>query len=471
MSEVPFGVARPRLFTAQQCQQMHEAAVRILVEHGIRVNHAGAQEAATRAGLRVAGDRVLVERARIEEFVAASQAAGKARPASAPPTDEIRIGVHHYPQNVHLLDTDDTAPFTTERLIEATKFVDTLAERGVNGYAPGVPMDVPGDLEQLLQYKIAAQYCRQGRRQVEIRNARMLPYAMEMAEVLGDPVRGFPIYVVTPLELDDEFLDLFLAKDLGLSYVQVSNMTSVGATTPIRVPEALALAAAEILGCAIILQAITSLEVRWGLRVCPIDMRSLAFSLGSPEEILFQLANDELNAWYHGQEPGPPMCILHTQAKRPNPQATSERMCQMTFAALCGTRSFGGGGAISLDEIFSPEQLLLDCELRDHVTRLLRGIDPECDPAAAAAEVNLGLEEGGFVGLDSTAQLARGLYWTPRLFERRALGAWERAGRPSLHDQAKEMVRTQLAGYNYELEPDLSRRIEAIYARAVRELA
>jgi len=471
LPDVPFGVSRPQLFTEDQLRRIHEAAVTILIENGIRVNHAAAREAAARAGLRVAGDRVLLERSVINEFVAASMAEGKVQPwRPAPLSADIVLDVHRYPQNVHVLATDEIAPFTTETLIEATKLVDTLAERGVRGYAPGIPADVPSDLEQLLQYKIAAQYCRDGKHHVEIRNARMLPYAMEMAEVLGNPVHGFDTYVVTPLRLNNEFLDVLMADGSGLTYVTVNDMTSVGATTPIRVPDALALAAAEVIGCAIILREITPLEIHWSVRVCPIDMHSMALSLGSPEEILFQLAGDEVNAFYHGYEPWPPGGNLHSQAKLPDAQAAAERMAQMTFGVLCGSRSFGGAGTLSLDEVFSAEQLMIDCEMRDHVARLIRGIDPECDPVAAAAEAALGVKEG-FLGLDTTAMLARQVYWAPRLFERRALAGWERAGQPSLRRQAKDMAHEQLKRFNYELESELLRKIEAIYARAYSELA
>jgi trimethylamine---corrinoid protein Co-methyltransferase len=472
MPEIPFGVVRPRLFTDNQLAVIHEAAVAILLDNCIEVKHARACEAAARAGLRVIGNRIRLERAVIEEFVTHYLSTGKEQAApSEPPSADITLNVHRYPQHVHDLATDAIKPFTTAALIEATKLIDVLTESGVRGAAPGIPADVPGDLEHLLQYKISAQYCREAKRSMVIRNARMLPYAMEMTEALDCPLRGFGIYVVTPFRLGGEFLDVLMAKESGLTYVTVHNMTSVGAAVPIRLPDALAFAAAEVIGCAIVLRKITSLEVDWSLRVCPIDMRSLAFSLGSPEEILFQLATDEVNAFYHGRAPGPPACTLHTQAKLPNPQAGSELMAQMTFAALCGTRSFGGAGALSVDEIFSAEQLLLDCEMRDHTSRLVRGIDPNCDAAGALAEATQGIAEGTFAGLDSTAALARQIYWSPRLFERRSLGGWLNTGQQDLHRQVKDMVHTYIAQHNYELEPGLLHKLDAIYARAYRELA
>jgi len=463
--------ARPRIFTEEQLERIHAAAVKILTEQGIRVLHEGACAAAARAGLRVSGDRVYPDSARVSEFVKRTQATGRRIGGDrAEPEPKIALGTHSYQTHYHLIDTDEIVPYTTELLIEATKFVDTMAEFGVTSGAPGTPSDVPGDLRQLAQYKTGALYCRDGRQSVEIYNARMMPYVMEMAEALGHPVRSLSVYMVSPLTLGVEFMDLLLGGRSGLEHVSVGNMPTAGGTAPIRVAEALALAAAEAMGGAIIIEELTKLEVSWSFRVCPLDLRTMAISFGAPEEAIFQLANGELNAFYHGHEPGPPWFILHSQAKLPDMQAAAERMCQLMFGALFGGRSFRGGGTLSLDEVFSPEQLVIDVEMAQHVSRLIQGMDPECDPAAAAAEVAAGREHG-FWGLDSTAARFREVYWASRLFERRSLLAWQQAGGSDLRRRAKDFARAQMGKYGYEAKPEVRAAVERIYHRASRELA
>ena len=61
------------------------------------------------------------------------------------------------------VEQDRVVPYTTERLIEMTKLVDSLADDGVYGAPPGIPVDVHPDLQPLAQYRIAATLCSPGR--------------------------------------------------------------------------------------------------------------------------------------------------------------------------------------------------------------------------------------------------------------------------------------------------------------------
>jgi hypothetical protein len=46
----------------------------------------------------------------------------------------------------------------------------------------------------------------------------------------------------------------------------------------------------------------------------------------------------------------------------------------MALGAFLGARHFSCAGTLSLDEIFSPVQLLVDCEMRDWVQRAIQGV-------------------------------------------------------------------------------------------------
>ncbi len=155
----------------------------------------------------------------------------------------------------------------------------------------------------------------------------------------------------------------------------------------------------------------------------------MSVTLGGPEEYPLQWACDELNAWYHNRPVGPPWGSLHTQAKLPDQQAAVEHMTGLFTGALFGARVFTGIGRMSLDEVFSPEQAVIDLELRDHVQRLLAEADVGCDPEACLAEAKAGAE-GGFLGLDSTVeQYQQAMTSSP---PRRCGGRWSAStGAPS----------------------------------------
>ena len=89
----------------------------------------------------------------------------------------------------------------------------------------------------------------------------------------------------------------------------------------------------------------------------------------------------------------------------------------MTTRTLLGVRRFGVAGMLSLDEVFSPEQLLYDIEIRDHAQRIAKGIDGDCDHGRCLEDVRESIHQKGFVALDTTVNTYRDVYWHPRLFE------------------------------------------------------
>jgi len=196
----------------------------------------------------------------------------------------------------------------------------------------------------------------------------------------------------------------------------------------------------------------------------------MAMVLGSPEDFLLQLGLAEVNAYFHGTRWSPAAASVHTNAKLPGPQACSEKASLMTAGALLGARSFGAIGTLSLDEVFSPEQLLYDLEIKEHVQRLVEGIDGECDPERCLRDVIEGLEQKSFVGIESTLAGYRAFYWHPKLFERQFLGAWEKEGARTIRERTRTRVRELLKQYEYELEPELRRELDKLLDRARADL-
>jgi len=454
---------------------MELAALRILERTGIAVPDDDMRRRLASHGFAVSGERVRIPSAQVRKFLEAERQAdgdGSAR-GSRPlesPDPAIQLSVSPYPQHVHDPCTDAVMPFDAERLIEATRLIHVLHSRGITSSPPGCPTDVPPALQPVLQYWIAATSSRQGRHPVDPKSAPTVPYIMEMAAVLGHPLQQLPVYVFSPLTLSGESLRCALQSRDQLTAVHVSDMASLGSTTSARVGDALALCAAEVIGAAILTRDLVGLPVHWSLRLCPLDLRSMAMVLGSPEDLLLQLANAEVNAHFQGVPWNPAASSLHTAAKLPGAQACTEKTSAMTTGALLGARRFGTAGSLSLDEVFSPEQLLYDLEARDHVERLVRGLDGDCSAERCLAEVTEGLEQKTFAGLHSTLSTHRNLYWQPGLYERSFLSAWAEDGARTIRQRAREMIADLLGQYDYELEPERRAELDSILARARREL-
>jgi trimethylamine:corrinoid methyltransferase-like protein len=126
---------------------------------------------------------------------------------------------------------------------------------------------------------------------------------------------------------------------------------------------------------------------------------------------------------------------------------------------------------LSLDEVFSPEQLLYDIEMKDHVQRLVKGIDGDCDPERCLKDAMESVQQKSFVGLNTTLDAYREVYWHPSLFERQFLAGWEGEGAKTIRQRTHAMIRELLSEHEYELEPELRRELDKILAKARAELS
>jgi len=475
MSASAFTVSRSAFFSLEQLERVEEAMYRILESVGIELRDEKAREALGACGFGGRDGRVRIERNVAEAFLrgvrerngnAFSLQPQPLQPASS----RFEVGVSNYSMHVHDLETDRIVPYTTEKLIEATKLVDVLHDRGVRCTAPGTPLDVPGPLQPVVQLWVSATYCRGGRRPGDVKSLESLPYIVDMAQALGNPLRHVDVWVFTPLMLRGESLACALALRDQLTSVHVGSMPSLGGTASIHPGDAFALAAAEVVGSAILVRELLGREPNWWVEVVPADMKTLMQVFGSPENFLLQLLGAEVNAYLHGTPWHPAAGNIHVMAKMPGVQASAERASLMTAGALLGQRYFGSVGTLSLDEVFSAEQLLYDLEIKEHVERLVQGMEAACDPERCLADVLEAMEAGVHAALEATREAYRDVYWQPGFFERRSLSAWQADGCPSIRQQVHAEIRRLVAQHDYALEPDVQREIDKVLARARAQL-
>lgn len=463
----PLRFYRNEIISLDQAARVHALAKRVLGEIGLEVRHELALERLQAEGFRVAGHRVFFEPAVVDEYVDEMRRwlAARAGLASPPDDGRLTLSVSSYSLHVHDIETDRVVPYTTDSLIEMCKLLDTLADDGVYGVPSGIPTEEPPDLQPIAQYRIAALYARQGATPVDPTSAMTANYLLEMADVMERPIHSLPVYIPSPLRLGGESLDVVLACVDRLSHIPVSSMPSAGATAPLHPFGALVLAAAEVMGGMVAVRILTDKPTSFGVEILPFDLRAGAMVFGSPENLLFQMLCRDVNRFY-GWEWDPAPNNIYVMSKLPDAQAAADKATIMALGAFLGARHFGAAGTLSLDDIFSPEQLLLDCEIRDWVQRATQGVwmaEEAVDDWLA--EIRAGVQ-GSFIALDSTLDHYRRHVWYPKRFERRAIGAWLADGQPRLSDRLKQEVRRRIAAHDFELEAQKRRAIEHIYAAA-----
>jgi trimethylamine:corrinoid methyltransferase-like protein len=185
--------------------------------------------------------------------------------------------------------------------------------------------------------------------------------------------------------------------------------------------------------------------------------------------MLFHLLSADFNhfyGWGRWGSPGRGSGNIHVMAKLPDGQSAAEKAAIMVLGAHLGVRHFGCAGTLSLDEIFSAEQLLLDCEIRDWVQRSIQGVQlGEGDVQDWLAEVKAGIHRG-YMGLDSTLDHHQQHVWYPRFFQRGAVGQWLEKGQPKLSQRLRQEAKRRIAAHNFELDATRRAEIERIYASA-----
>jgi trimethylamine--corrinoid protein Co-methyltransferase len=202
------------------------------------------------------------------------------------------------------------------------------------------------------------------------------------------------------------------------------------------------------------------------IRAHPFDMQKTAFVYGSAEDLLGGLLQCQLNRRY--RIPVVAKSLL-TTAKEPDSHAGAEKASHTLAAALAGAQYFTNAGVLAVDEIYSPEQVIIDIEIVQYVRRVLTGLEfsEEAVGLDAIKEVGIG---GNFLIHPTTLSRYRDALWNPALFEHSMLNNWKEKGATSLRDRAREIARKKIAQHMYELSGDIQRDLNEIWAHAQKTL-
>ncbi|HQK92303.1 MAG TPA: trimethylamine methyltransferase family protein [Armatimonadota bacterium] len=449
----------------EQIGRMHDEALGLIETVGLHVGHREIRGIlADHEGVTVDGEVVRFAPDRVEAAVAAQY-----YPPELSQFDyEMVAGA--YALNVTDPGDGHTRPATTDDLRFLVKLADRL---GCWGSAPARPTDIPSpELQEIALQRIAWENSPRKDCGPLDANPRSTPevaeYVYEMAQALG---RDFSLgyWIISPFRANADELDIiyrFLDRRVPM---WVATMPIMGATCPISHVGAYVQSLAELLAGLTVLHLISRggpiyCSVIDSVRAYPFDMRYGTFVYGSPEDILATLIQCQLNPRY-----GIPICAksLLTWDKLPGPQAAAEKCAHTLAAALAGARLFTNAGLISVDEICSPEQLVIDYEIVQYVRATLRGF--EFTDAAlsvdAIREVGIG---GGFLDHESTLASFREAFWEPTLFDHRMLQTWRMQGAEDMRVRARHRARQLVAEHDFEL-PETSRRaLGSIYRRAER---
>jgi len=343
--------------------------------------------------------------------------------------------------------------------------------RDIAGVVPLVPGDVPPVLVSLASERIALEESRKLGGLLTVLDPEEIRYLIEMNLAAGRRYQMLQQISISPLRFNDEGLEAAL-QFLGRSDVDVhlaGPIPMAGATCPIEPRAALVQSLAEELGFCVAREVLTGSRGIGIARVEHFDLQYGSIVFGSPEWCLYRAMI--LQAYEYLTGAPVRWGMFRSVAKQPDEQAACERTASVLWQALLGARHFGAAGQLSVDEVFSPQQVVIDEEILRYVERLVGGLPVVADAGDVLALIREGVAENGFAGLPSTAGTFRHFCWFPSLFRHWNVSRWQTEGAPSVLSVAWDRVKERAAQSKHRLGEEALRAVESIYSKAAARFA
>jgi trimethylamine--corrinoid protein Co-methyltransferase len=402
---------------------IHYSALRVLDQVGMEIQNRRLLEVLGDFGLSVDFE---TQRARfppglVERFIAE---ADKHVWESAKPRVSAAAGVYH--GLYHDPFSGELVPWTEQALA----FYFALARHlpHVNGASMlGCRLPVPGPLEPLYERYYCWKYGAEEGGSIYM--DEICPYLLELYQILAEE-RGLPleqvfhatVYLVPALKLGrHESYQLAYFWERGLRVGIGGGMGAMGATAPVTLAGAVVLNLAEQLALRILNWALYN-EKRLHLSsaISVMDMRTGARPYGAPEMALTNLMTAQLARHYGASFSGQAGL---SDAKLPSVEAGAQKALTTLPTLVAGGSVWLDAGLLSIDEVFSPIQMVLDNEFLSALRRFT--YEFEISEEAIGLETILEVGPGGhYLDSEHTLRYFRDEHWRPTIWSRQMLNPW-----------------------------------------------
>jgi trimethylamine--corrinoid protein Co-methyltransferase len=264
------------------------------------------------------------------------------------------------------------------------------------------------------------------------------------------------VYMISPLKFASVEAGQFAwFADRGWE-VHVGSLGSLGGTVPVTLAGALAVQIAEGFFQNFLRRAYFGhMDIRLGNSISAMDMMTGCFQYGRPEQTLLNIA---------GAQAAQVLCAHYgghgglSDAKEPGYEAAMQK----TASAIYNAQSSGHGhivcGLLAVDELFSPEQMVLDAEALSWLQRLGRGFEVNSETLALDVVDSVGWG-GQYLSQEHTADHFKNSLWRPEIFSRESLGRWDSGHARKEREAAKDRVNKILHDAPM-LEPQITQKLE-----------
>lgn len=458
---------RLKILDEREEELIHQTALRIMGEVGFAVENETILERLADFGGRINREKMLVYFSPnfVEDFIANSE---KFDWASAKP----HVSGHAAIYAGYYLDpeTDDYRRWTVADMLRYLKVAQNIGVPAGAAYVTPVD-DIPHDALVPFFHYFSLKFT--GQASASVNNVQWAQIVLEMSEAFADeadvPVQEVlnpvHIHLISPLRFSGEEAKIFVFfAERGLK-IGFGNMSVLGSNAPVTIAGALAQHLAQCLFINIVYRAFFGdLHLSLGSAISPMDMRSLMQSYGRPEKELCNVAMAQM-AFRYGAHFHPH--TGHSDAKKPAAEAGFEKALNSIPSLLTCGRASICCGLLSVDEVFSPVQMVIDREIVDALRRFVSGF--EVNEEMLAFDVISEVGPGGiFTATEHTASYFRKELWTPKVFASEMFSGWLQSGSKTELDKAKEIALEALKGEPLSvcISESLERKLLAMIEKA-----
>lgn len=458
-------------------EAIHEAAMYIVENVGIKLNHDEAIEVLTEHGAEEIDENVLtIPRDLIEESV--EKAPSSFTIHARNPDNDVEIGGEspetlrapgYGAPNVRTFE-DGRRESTIEDYETLLKLVQTEDVLNSTGYNVCEPNDVDQEVKHLEMVKRSLTLTDKvpmisayGEDRTEA-CLEMVGIANEDPD-LSKPYTAALLNTVPPRSLDEKMLGGLLTMAKHGQPAVISSFTMAGASGPATLAGAMAQANAENLTGITVAQLVNpGTPIVYGVPSSNIDVRYGSLSIGSPESTLFTSFAGQMGRYY--DVPSRSGGSL-TDAKTVDYQAGFESMMTLSAAEFAGIDFvLHSCGILESYSTISPEKFVLDCELIRNLERIREGF--RIDEEHFAFDVMEDVEPSEhFLSKRHTLTYSRDELFRTDVFDKRSHGDWEKDGSKTGFEMGHDRVEDRLDAYERPtLEDDVEEELEAFVSKA-----
>jgi len=457
------------------CERIHEAALDVLRDVGVRVDDPDIVRQLREAGASITDENVAhLPRSLVEWAIRQSPKVVRIADRDGRLWDLTPGGatVVVTGNALYITRGRERRDLTSSDLADLARIVDACDN--IHGMVGTSVSDYPPTARDFAGFRIMARHTVKHLRPC-IYSPRGGRLVMEMAQVLagGTSLRERPIVstgfsILSPLHWSSLALGVY-RETSGLGVPAMINSEPLGGgTAPVTLAGCLVIGDADTLSGLVINQLIEE------HRPCiynigfahVMDMASAIALTGSPENALLQAAGADL-ARYHGL---PSASWMSTESMVADSQAAFEKMSLGMAHAGAGVNLIWGAGNLESTLSMSPEALVMDDEIAGYFLRYQRGIEVDDEHLAldTIKEVGLG---GDYLTCEHTLRHYRDTLSRPKLAVRTRREKWLAKGGVKFEEAAGERVREILAAEEKRyLDPAQEAELERIEKAGLAEL-